>query len=125
MTDRTDDRAMVVRTSSFWQALATPGVVPVRVSLGTPKGIAVPALEPAIPPYSLLAIWESDPDGYRRRYRHQLHRRRAHVLAALQDLHETYLAPLVLCCYEAEPSDCHRSLLAQWLTENGVEVDAR
>lgn len=30
--------------------------------------------------------------------------------------------PVVLTCFEKDPADCHRGLLASWLRENGVEI---
>lgn len=115
---------MIVATASWFEALATPGWLPVRVSLGTPKGAVAPALEPAIPPYWLFRSGLPEAD-YRRNYRRLLHKRTPLVLRGLAELHREYLMPMALCCFEADPVSCHRWFLAEWLTEHDVEVVVR
>jgi uncharacterized protein YeaO (DUF488 family) len=71
------------------------------------------------------ASWTvTDPDEFRRRYRHRLHQRTGRILAELAELHERYDGwPLALCCFEADPAACHRSVLAGWLAEKGVAIE--
>jgi hypothetical protein len=68
------------------------------------------------PPWNLVRAGLAEAD-YRRRYRHQLHRRQTPaVLAELQELQEGYCAPLVLLCHcDLARGFCHRRMLAEWL----------
>lgn len=102
--------------------------IAVRISLGKPKwfpneGRDLPFVKALAP-----APWyfdEPDDDTFRRRYRHQLHRwTPQRVLAELQGIAVAADCPrLVLCCFEADPMQCHRSTWAQWwLEQTGEEV---
>jgi len=42
--------------------------------------------------------------------------------SARRALHEAKFAPTVLMCAEIEPTGCHRSLIADFLTLHGIEV---
>jgi Active DUF488-N3 subclade len=110
-----------VYTASF--GTVVPGlVVPVLTTVGTPRFVSFPMVEwRTVAPYGLLGI--EDPAEFRRRYRHRLHRLTPKVLAELRELCEAYAPlPLCLCCFERDPADCHRSILAEWLREKGVRV---
>jgi len=68
--------------------------------------------------------WTSpDPKEFRRRYRHRLYRQTPRILHELGELLDRYDGwPLALCCFEADPAACHRSVLAGWLAEKGVAI---
>ena len=77
--------------------------VPTDVLVGTPISFPDVLVEwPTVyPPWSLVR-GPLDQASYRRRYRHQLHRLAAKVLAELQE-REGYDAPLVLLCHWTSP----------------------
>lgn len=102
--------------------------VAVRISLGRPRwfeneGRDLPFVK-ALTPNPVW--WQTDDDEeFQRRYRHQLHRWTPHrVLAELQGIAVAHDCPrLVLCCFEADPMGCHRSMFARWwLEETGGEI---
>jgi uncharacterized protein YeaO (DUF488 family) len=65
----------------------------------------------------------TDPEEFRRRYRHRLHSKTPKVLAELAELQEAYAPlPLLLCCFEPAGTFCHRTLLAEWLQEHLDEM---
>jgi hypothetical protein len=98
-------------------------MVPVRTSIGAPRWAGYQLEEwPAVYPWGLLAI--TDPQEFRRRYRYRLHQRTGRILAELDGLLAAYDGwPIALCCFEADPADCHRSVLGGWLREKGVTVE--
>jgi hypothetical protein len=101
-------------------------MVPVRTSIGAPRFAGYQLEEwPAVYPWGLLDV--TDPDEFRRRYRHRLHRQTPRILAELAELLAKYDGwPLALCCWEdlTKPGAwCHRTLLAEWLREKGVIVE--
>jgi Protein of unknown function, DUF488 len=110
-----------VFTASF-AAVPAGLVVPVLTTVGTPRFVGFPMVEwRTVAPYGLLQV--ADQEEFRRRYRHRLHRLTPRILAELRELVEAYApTPLALCCFEADPVDCHRSILARWLREKGVQV---
>lgn len=107
--------------------LATPGTQIVRISLGKPKwypggGDALPFVPQLAP-----APWyfrEPDQEVWERRYRHQLHRTTANrIYSILNDIAEECGAErLILCCFEQDPMDCHRSMFGRWWIEQMGEV---
>lgn len=68
-------------------------------------------------------------DSYKRRemsefrysvlYREYLDNNRETILEQVKKLPEGAM----LCCYEGPGRFCHRHLLAQWLRDNGIEID--
>jgi len=98
-------------------------VVPVLTTVGTPRFTSYPLVEwRTVAPWGLLDV--ADPEEFRRRYRHRLHRLTPKILAELADLRAAYDPwPLALLCFEADPADCHRALLGEWIAEQtGEEV---
>jgi hypothetical protein len=94
----------------------------VLTTVGTPRFVSFPMVEwRTVAPYGLLDV--TDPDEFRRKYRHRLRRLTPKILAELRELCEAYAPlPLALCCFERDPADCHRSILGEWLAEKGVTV---
>jgi len=109
--------------TSSYSAVDPARVVPVRTSVGVPR-FAGYALEewPSVYPWGLLDV--SEEQLFRRRYRHRLHRQTPRILAELAQLLDRYDGwPLALCCFEADPAACHRSILARWLREKGAAIE--
>jgi uncharacterized protein DUF488 len=94
-------------------------MVPVQTSIGRPGWVSFELVElRTVMPWGVLG--ESNPETFRRRYRHRLHQRTRRVFAELEELRETYAGwPLALCCFEdLRRSWCHRTMLAGWLEEH-------
>ncbi len=103
-------------TSAYWTVPA--GVQPVRTSRGVPpKFRDVPALWSAAPTRQLFDHWNAD--GYL-----TLLDSRATTLIDGVDALLAEFHAIALCCFEPDPADCHRSLLAEWLIGQGVPVEA-
>jgi hypothetical protein len=63
--------------------------VPVRTSVGAPRSFPAPLIDwMTVAPWGLLDV--TDPDEFRRRYRHRLHSKTPKILAELQELQEGY-----------------------------------
>lgn len=100
----------------------------VRISLGRPKWFANEARDVPFVKALAPAPWylnEPDDAVFERKYRHQLHRWT--VEGVLRDLttvaEEHGSTRLVLCCFEADPLGCHRSMFARWwLEQTGEEI---
>jgi hypothetical protein len=96
--------------------------VPVRTSVGPPRSFPDVLVEwPTVYPWGIYNA-DLDEQTFRRKYRHQLHRKTPKVLAELQELREGYDAPLVLLCFEPAGSFCHRTLLAEWISQHTGEA---
>jgi len=102
--------------------------IAVRISLGKPKwfphgGDDLPSIRALTP-----APWywqEPDDETFERRFRQQLHRWTVdRVLADLMATAVQLDCPrLVLCCFEADPMACHRSMFSRWwLEKTGEEI---
>lgn len=101
-------------------------MVPVHTSIGRPGWVGYELVGwRTVAPFGVLG--ETDPDVFRRRYRHRLHRLTPRVLHELADLRAAYDGwPLALCCFEdvTKPGAwCHRTFLAEWLAEKGVIIE--
>ena len=106
-----------LRTSYYARWRPEHGVA-VRTSVGTPRGWTGP-LEHIrrITPYGAFGH-----DDWRERYEARLDRIDAAELAQrFADVSTRHDGrPLVLLCFEKDPADCHRSVLAAWLAEHGL-----
>lgn len=98
-------------------------LIPVSISRFAPpgyKGLAMPELAPS---RELLAKYKQDKDesAYTKEYNEQLAR-----LDATGILHKlefmTKGKDCVLLCYEKTSNFCHRHLVADWLNQNGCDV---
>ena len=92
--------------------------VPVRTSVGPPRWFPDVLVEwPTVYPWGIYNA-DLDEQTFRRKYRHQLHRKTPKVLAELQELREGYASlGIVLLCFEPAGTFCHRTVLAGWLEE--------
>jgi hypothetical protein len=108
----------VILHTCSWRAWRPELGQPVRTSLGKPKWLLPQAA-------SWPLLWEVTPRGhyfnapgpaFEDAYLDQLERygarRIARRLAAIS--RETGEQTLLLCCFEANPEQCHRSLLSAW-----------
>lgn len=100
----------------------------VRISLGKPRwfpneGRDLPFVKALAP-----APWyfdEPDDATFERRYRHQLHGWTVdRVLGELREIAVEHDCPrLILCCWEADPVQCHRTMFSRWwLEKTGEEI---
>jgi Protein of unknown function, DUF488 len=91
--------------------------VAVRITLGRPpRWFTYPHEEicALAPPYRVSRI--EDASEFRRKYRHHLYRVTADRLRIIfEEISERHGGKrLVLLCFEANPSTCHRSMFAEW-----------
>ncbi len=112
--------------TSRWQnrALETAPVVAVGISRGTPRfrvGYRYRRLPDLYPDSWMFSI--KDDAKFNEAYRKKLDRigpeRIGDLLGKISD--EEGGADLCLLCFEADPSQCHRSMFARWWTERTGE----
>jgi hypothetical protein len=102
--------------------------VPVRTSNGTPKWLSAPmaSAESLMPSRWLLYGGGADlpPDEWKQSYMDRLTRHYDEVVDDLNRLAAEYPdRPLVFLCFEDKPSDCHRSMIAEWMHDRwGIDV---
>lgn len=118
-------RAMRLHTGS-WANLARHRaqlqewqVLPVAISNGLPRFWAESTLLPwvrALQPHGLGRLMK-DPAKFDEAYESRLHQLDPDlVLGRLLDISEANPGmALVMACFEADPKDCHRGTVAQWL----------
>jgi len=100
-----------------------PGFVPLGCSVGVPRSLpwARSLRASEITPYGLVGerATELKPDEWEARYLARLERHGVErIRARFTDVFETYgRRPLVLLCWEAQPTDCHRGMFARWWQE--------
>jgi hypothetical protein len=124
---------MRLATSRFHAAdgIKQSGLLPVAVSIGTPKWaltyplVADSRVRGMTAPWSLLHLNLSE-DEFRARYEARLNRHGPDkIIAALEMLASAHDAPgcVLLCWEDLAKTWCHRRLLAEWLErQSGVEV---
>lgn len=106
---------------------------PVSISLSTPRWLPEAAQWPRL--WEATPRWgyfHSPPEEFEAAYLSQLQRYGPQAISRslARIAREAYLAPsdrLVLCCYEADPAQCHRQQFANWLLvttgERCIEID--
>jgi hypothetical protein len=95
-------------------------MVPVRISLGTPKFWPLAASVPYVHELAPAGLLGLPADEFTVRYVDRLARIGAERIARRLDaIHADYCRPLILCCFEADPRDCHRATAARWLEDRG------
>lgn len=115
---------MIEPATCSWRGFRPEMGVPVRITLGKPprwfrheyEEVRLLALPPRV---FRLDDW----DEFRRKYRHHLHRTTVpRMRRAFGEIAERHPGrPLVLLCFEADPSDCHRGLWSEWWTQQTGE----
>jgi hypothetical protein len=115
-------RLFTASWTSLWQASQRGPlpVQPVRTSKGVPKfwpaAERFPAVDELMPDGWMLGC--NDPGKAERGYSGKLHRIGiGPIVARLDAIADESGMPLALCCFEADPADCHRSWAAAWLHE--------
>ena len=95
------------------------------VSNTQPEGIALAQFQSLLPGelawrYRRGSLaWEQ----FHHQYLAQLRTNTPAIMAELGDLRRTGHKTLTLCCWEPDPRDCHRSWVAQFLSDFGLECD--
>ena len=119
--------ASAVYTASWYAALAAgPEAQAVRISVGCPKEAKDAPFIGALAPFGLFGK-DLPPDEFAAGYRQRLDGygvqgiRERIVRVARAHPHR----PLLLSCYERDPADCHRGLLAEWYREPHRSSDFR
>jgi hypothetical protein len=116
---------VLLATCSYRAYVPAMGV-PVITSLGVPRGFPPAERLGSLMPYWIFGndAYDADPEAARKAYRHRLHQRSAHILDRLAELSEKYPDQLlVLLCWEADVTACHRGWAAQWLHDrHGIDV---
>lgn len=86
----------------------------VSISVGSPKsylGRHIRGLKP-----TWFMVKNLTGDAYKQLYLQKLERNREMILASLEE-------GMILLCWEKNPAECHRSIAAEWLIEQGLEVE--
>lgn len=118
---------MKIYTSYFGNMRNLPkDIVPIAVSAFVPKGFIGIRLTSLAPTTSLLEKYKRG-DGmsfalYQQEYKSLiLDAQNADNLIA-RILRLSQGKDVALLCYEKDPLECHRSILAQWLTQHGYNT---
>ncbi len=116
---------MKLYTSYFSKVRALPeGTVPISISLWPPKGYAGAQLRCLAPTKEILTKYKQDGDwaAYVEKYEKD-------VLGKLRQ--ETIMQEITrlsggkdaaILCFERDPAQCHRSLVARWLRKAGYKI---
>lgn len=123
-------RLFTASWTALWRASQRDSltVQPVRISKGLPRfwpqASDFPAVEKLFVPGWMLRSGYDDRAKNERAYTHQLSQFGIERIAARLDaIADECGKPLALCCFEADPADCHRSWAAAWLhTRTGLAV---
>lgn len=106
-------------TASFWTPTSNTRY---SIARSQPKGMHLPRLVELAPSANVFNAmkkgvlkWEE----YTEQYLERLAFNEYIVLRKVRGLRDN----AVLCCWERDPAKCHRSLLARWLREHGIECE--
>ncbi len=104
-----------VYTSSWGVALAEPEAVPVRISVGCPGAAKQAPFIGALAPLGLFGK-DLPPDAFAAGYRARLDRYGVEgIRSRIERVARQHPdRPVLLCCFEKNPADCHRGLLSEW-----------
>lgn len=113
-----------------------PGTVyPISIAAVTPKWFQGRSFTQLAPSFELLHDWKTghaDEAAYRARYMEQLNRLDVHEIlrelpyllpTIIWDIHENPEYHVALLCYEKPDAFCHRHLVAEWFTNNGISCE--
>lgn len=117
---------MTIYTSYFAKLRRIPyDLAPISISLWPPKGYNGLQYKPLAPSPDILREYKQNPDW--KRYTARFN---GEILAKLDPNQVvTELAALssgrdiVLCCFERDRAQCHRSLVGEWLGKAGYNVE--
>lgn len=114
-----------MKTASFKAAGNLPGAI--SIARTAPKGFEGPCYKDLAPPWELLKryregeiTWEQYADAYEILVLLALDPHK--VYDAIWDMTEPGDVP-ILCCWESSNDKCHRRLVAEWFTANGIQVE--
>lgn len=110
--------------TSYWgrtKMLQNNGIEPVAICVGKPKWWRGRCIEELAPRWDMLRMSN---EQYNEAYRLILSELDPEqVLAKIEDCRIDQDSDVALMCYEKDPADCHRSMAAKWLRDNGIECD--
>lgn len=117
---------MKVWTTYYGNLRSLPvDVVPISIAARAPSGYDGLEYRALIPPYGVFADykaggpWENYIDGYTRQVLNRLDA--GTVMSELSALSEG--SDIALICYEKPEDNCHRHLVAEWLSSNGFPAE--
>lgn len=103
-----------MKTSNFKKSGKDPNAV--SIARGNPKGYKGKAYKFLAPSWELVKV--KDFNVYRERYKREV---LSHLNA--EEVYKTLGDDAILLCWEDDPKDCHRSIVAEWFEEKlGVNV---
>ncbi len=110
--------ATAVFTASWTVALTEPKAVAVRISVGCPAAAKDAPFIGALAPFGLFGK-DLPPDEFAAGYHERLDRYGVQgIRARIERVARAHPdRPLLLCCFEKDPADCHRGLLSRWWKE--------
>lgn len=109
----------MLHTASFWHRTDLPRY---SIAISQPRGMCLAKVSVMAPPKAIfIGLKEATIDWhqYTVGYLEHLDENESDVIAMLDKLQDN----AVLCCWEKDPAKCHRSLLAGWLREHGIECE--
>lgn len=114
---------MKIYTSYFARekVLRQNGIVPVSISLKSPKFFEGDEVKDLAPTYSILKIGrEGDTAGYTKKFKALLDNLdKNEVIEKLKAISEKNGGmDVAICCYEKVTDFCHRHIVADWLNED-------
>ena len=98
--------------------------VPISISPSAPNGVVMKSYKKLAPSWSILSEYKEKHDEtlYTERFKKEI----LGILDANEVANDlTKLAdgkPFCLMCYEKPGSFCHRTIVAEWLRNNGIEI---
>lgn len=116
----------MIFTSYFAKIKSLPDkFVPISIALKTPEGINIEKYKKLMPSYDILNNYRINKNKteYVRRYNHEILENLNPHEVVKDLLGITGGKTIVLICYEAPDSFCHRHLVADWLEENGYHCE--
>lgn len=107
--------------TSYWgnaKRLAKEGVEPVAICRGKPRWFRGKAYDRLAPTWPMMGM---PLDKFWKSYREMVRKLDAVVVA--EELEEMCGSKqIALMCYERNPEECHRHVVSEWMTENGIPV---
>lgn len=117
---------MNLYTSYFAKTARLPqNIIPISISLWPPKNWTGKTLPKLAPTREILTAYKQDADwaAYTQRYNTQIlaKYRPEQIVQEIIALSDGRDAALI--CFEKDPIQCHRTLVAQWLRTAGYQIN--
>lgn len=106
-------------TASFWAKTARKRY---SIAISQPKYAFLTKLTALAPPKGIFNAYKGEQITwamYAAGYQAHLNSNKQQILALVATLPNQ----AVLCCWEKDPAECHRSVLAGWLNDNGIPTE--